>query len=99
MYGYQQKFVEAGLTALALDYGHFKNMILNRANNAGNPSDTNIKNKFVGTTYGASLVQHIDRIGTEIYLTARTYKLDGEKTQAARYKDITTVMSGMRVKF
>ncbi len=93
--GYQQKFFEAGLTALALDYGYYKNMILNRDANL----DANIRDKFLGTTYGAYLVQHIDRVGTELYLMARTYTLCGEAKNAARYKDITMVMSGMRVKF
>jgi hypothetical protein len=92
--GYQQNFFEAGKTALALDYGHFDNMFLNiGANNA------NIKKDYVGKTYGAGLVQHIDRVATEIYLSARVYALDGDSTDAARFKDITMVMSGLRVKF
>lgn len=92
--GYQQKFIEAGMTAMALDYGHFENMILNRGT-----TDANIQSKFVGKTYGASLVQHFDRVGTEIYVSARVYKLDGATSQSPRYKDITSLMSGMRVKF
>ncbi len=92
--GYQQNFFEAGKTALALDYGHFENMFLNLG-----PNNTYVKKDFVGKTYGAGLVQHIDRIATEIYLSARVYALDGDSKDAARYKDITMVMSGLRVKF
>jgi hypothetical protein len=92
--GYQQNFFEAGKTALALDYGHFENMFLNLG-----PNNTYVKRDFVGKTYGAGLVQHIDRIATEIYLSARVYALDGDSNDAARYKDITMVMSGLRVKF
>ncbi len=92
--GYQQNFFEAGKTALALDYGHFENMFLNRGLN-----DVNIRKDYVGKTYGAGLVQHIDRVATEIYLSARIYSLDGDSTDTARFKDITMVMSGVRVKF
>lgn len=112
--GYQQKFFEAGLTAMAVDYGRFKNMILNRGNNVANGANTataatdtiaNIKNSIVGKTYGATLVQHFDRIGTEAYVTARIYQLDAKllglanNVQPSTYRDITTVMTGMRVTF
>ena len=92
--GYQQNFFEAGKTALALDYGHFENMFLNIG-----PNNAYIKRDYVGKTYGAGLVQHIDRVATELYLSARVYALDGDSKDAARYKDITMVMSGLRVKF
>jgi hypothetical protein len=92
--GYQQNFFEAGKTALALDYGHFENMFLNLS-----PTNASIRRDYVGKTYGAGLVQHIDRVATEIYLSARVYSLDGDSTDTARFKDITMVMSGVRVKF
>ncbi|HBN22607.1 MAG TPA: hypothetical protein DD412_05155 [Holosporales bacterium] len=92
--GYQQNFFEAGKTALALDYGHFENMFLNLG-----PNNAYVKKDYIGKTYGAGLVQHIDRVATEIYLSARVYALDGDSTDNARYKDITMVMSGLRVKF
>lgn len=92
--GYQQNFFEAGKTALALDYGYFENMFLNLGTDS-----TFVKRDYVGKTYGAGLVQHIDRIATELYLSARVYSLDGDSNDTARYKDITMVMSGLRVKF
>ncbi len=94
--GYQQNFFEAGKTALALDYGHFENMFLNMNSITNN---ANIRQDFVGKTYGVGLVQHIDRIATELYLSARVYAMDGDSNDNARYKDITMVMSGVRVKF
>lgn len=95
--GYQRQFFEAGMTAFAVDYGYFKNLTLNRS--ATGASETMIHHKFVGKTYGLFLVQYLDRIATEIYLSGRIYGLDGEKSSSPRYRDITVVTSGLRVQF
>ena len=91
--GYQHDFFESGLTAFAVDYGHYKNMTYNRTTALG------AKQRYRGKSYGAFMVQHFDRIASEIYLGARVYKLDGPVAQNQRYKDITALMLGARVKF
>jgi hypothetical protein len=91
--GYQHSFFEAGLTAFAVDYGQYKNMTYNRT------TAVTAKQRYRGKSYGAFMVQYFDRIATEIYLGARVYKLDGPVKQNPRYKDITALMLGARVKF
>lgn len=91
--GYQHSFFEAGLTAFAVDYGQYKNMTYNRT------TAVTAKQRYRGKTYGAFMVQYFDRIASEVYLGARVYKLDGPVKQAPRYKDITALMLGARVKF
>lgn len=93
--GYQHKFFEAGTTAFAIDYGQSRNLFLYR----GDGNDTNISFKLLGKTYGAMVVQHLERIGTELYLSGRLYKLDIDSRQTQRFKDIQVVTLGMRVKF
>ncbi|MCK5621606.1 MAG: hypothetical protein KAJ11_04880, partial [Alphaproteobacteria bacterium] len=48
------------------------------------------------TSYGAFVVQAVDKIGTELYLGARQYQLD---RVGFNFDDITAVMAGARVKF
>ena len=48
------------------------------------------------TSYGAFVVQAVDKIGTELYLGARQYQLD---RVGFNYDDVTAVMAGARVKF
>ena len=49
------------------------------------------------TSYGAYLVQIIDRAGTDIYLGIRNHQLD--RTGAVAFDDILAFMAGARVKF
>lgn len=48
------------------------------------------------TSYGAFVVQNIDRAGTELYLGVRNHELD---RPAANFDDILAVLAGARVKF
>jgi predicted porin len=48
------------------------------------------------TSYGAFVVQAVDKIGTELYLGARQYQLD---RVGSNFDDVTAVMAGARVKF
>lgn len=90
--GYQHKFFEAGLTAFAVDYGHFTNMIFD--------SRTGFeRDKYLGKTYGIMAVQFLDRIGTEVYMIYRHHRLEGPSARAARFNDVKALMTGMRVKF
>jgi len=90
--GYQHAFIEAGKTAFAIDYGQFNNLIFDTR-------PENERDQFKGTSYGAILVQFLDRISTELFLGARVYRLDGPSHRTTRYKDAQLILSGMRVKF
>ena len=90
--GYQHTFFEAGKTAFALDYGQYENLIFDTR--PGNERD-----QFKGTSYGAMLVQFLDRVSTELFVGARVYRLDGPSHRAPRYKEAKLILSGMRVKF
>lgn len=90
--GYQHQFFECGMTAFAFDYGHYNRMLFDTTSGQE-------KDKYRGKVYGMSLVQFLDRIATEVYLTARMYQLNGPSQRTPRYKDITAIMGGARVKF
>lgn len=90
--GYQHSFVEAGKTAFAIDYGQYKNLIFDTR-------PQNERDQYKGTSYGLMVVQFLDRIATELFVSGRIYELDGPSHQAARYKNAKVVLSGMRVKF
>lgn len=90
--GYQQSFIEAGKTAFAIDYGQYKNLIFDTR-------PQNERDQYKGTSYGFMVVQCLDRIATELFVSGRLYELDGPSHQAARYKKAKVVLSGMRVKF
>ncbi len=49
-----------------------------------------------GTSYGASMVQKIDRISTELYVGGRVYELD---RPGRSFDDIIAVQAGARIKF
>ncbi len=49
-----------------------------------------------GTSFGASMVQLIDKIATELYLGARVHELD---RLGRSFDDIIAVQAGARVKF
>ena len=88
--GYQYQFFDAGITAFAIDYGRYSGMAID----VGNPADL-----YRGTTYSAAVVQHLDRIATEIFLGWRLYQLDEPSGSLARYNNVIAVMGGTRVKF
>jgi hypothetical protein len=90
--GYQHSLVEAGKTAVAIDYGQYKNMIFDTR-------PQNERDQYKGTSYGLMLVQFLDRVATELFVAGRIYRLDGPSHQAARYKDAKLVLSGARIKF
>lgn len=90
--GYQHSFIEAGKTAFAIDYGQYKNLIFDTR-------PQNERDQYKGTSYGLMVVQFLDRIATELFVSGRIYELDGPSHQAARYKNAKVVLSGMRVKF
>jgi hypothetical protein len=70
-----------GRTAFAVDFARANDIVA-------------INDEF--TSYGAYLVQIIDRAGTDVYLGLRNHKL--ERT-GATFDDILTFMAGARVKF
>lgn len=88
--GYQHSFFEAGKTAFAIDFGNYERFTFKPAVQ---------KNKFRGRTYGAFLVQHLDRVATELYIGGRTYVLREKGTAPSRFKHVTAFMAGARVKF
>lgn len=90
--GYQHAFIEAGKTAFAIDYGQYKNLIFDTR-------PQNERDQYKGTSYGLMVVQFLDRIATELFVSGRIYELDGPSHQASRYKNAKVVLSGMRVKF
>lgn len=79
--GYQ--FGEGGLgkTALAIDYSQVNDLAVDN-------------DEFI--TFGAFVVQKIDRAGAEIYLGVRNHELD---RPGSNFKDIQSVLGGARVKF
>lgn len=90
--GYQRQIFEAGTTAFSIDYGEFSGFIFDTR-----PGFE--KDKYKGTSYGAMLVQFLDRVGTELFLGARTYTLTGPSHRSGRYKNVNVVLSGARVRF
>lgn len=80
--GYQtQSLTNLGSTAFSIDYS------------------TNDDTGVVGddaTSYGIAAVQHIDAIGTDLYLGVRNYELD---RPGAQFQDVTAVLAGARLKF
>lgn len=89
--GYRHKFFEAGFTNFAVDYGEYKNFVIDATSTAS------VQNKWKGKAVGAMLVQDFDRIATKMYVAWRLYQL--HVSGGAKYKDITAVIAGMSVKF
>ena len=80
--GYQTNgLTSLGKTSFSIDYGNFDDV-------AGFGDEA--------TSYGIAAVQHIDRIGTDVYLGIRNYELERPGTQ---FQDVTAVLVGARVKF
>ncbi len=79
--GYTFNAVDFGATTVAVDYAAVDDL-----NQEGD--------EF--TSYGASLVQNFDKIGTEFYLGVRNHELD---RAGSNFDDIFAVLGGARVKF
>ena len=79
--GYKYKLFSFGYTAIAANLGFARNMTANSQKT---------------TTYGYALVQHIDSIATEVYVTGQWYDLDQTGTNFGK---ITATMLGVRIKF
>jgi len=79
--GYQFKVFGFGGTAVAVDYY--------------SGSDINV-NGDTSHAYGAALVQKIDRIATELFVSGRVYSYD---QSGQNFHDIVAVLSGARIKF
>lgn len=90
--GYEQSYIQAGKTAFSVDYGHFENFVID----ASTPQS--IHNQFIGRTYGAFLVQFLDRISSQVYLGWRHHKLT-IKGSSVQTHNINAIMGGMIVKF
>ncbi len=86
--GYQRRFIEAGLTAFSIDYGHYENLFFDTR-----PGFE--KDKYRGRTVGIALIQYLDRIATELYVGFRNYELKHPALREARYKDVKAVMGGI----
>ena len=79
--GYKFKVFDFGGTAVSFDYY--------------NGTDINI-NGDTSHAYGAALVQKIDGIATELFVSGRVYSYD---QGGQNFHDIVAVLSGARVKF
>jgi hypothetical protein len=79
--GYIFEPFDVGTTALAVDF--------TQVDDSNRPDD-----EF--RSYGAFIVQHFDRIGTEFYMGVRNHELDRPDED---FEDIVAVLSGARVKF
>jgi hypothetical protein len=79
--GYLRKFFpEIGKTALAVDYYHGDDFAA-----VGDNSNS----------FGAFVVQNVDRVATEFYIGGRVYDL----SRGAGFRNIVAVLSGARIKF
>ena len=79
--GYRTSLCKLGDTAVSIDYG----------------SNDDVKvDGDEAESFGAHLVQYIDKWATEFYLSFRNYDLDRDNTV---YEDVNALLSGLRVKF
>jgi hypothetical protein len=79
--GYTAQLLFAGSTSFSVDYD---------ANN------DLAKDKDKGTSIGVSLVQRLDKYGTELFLGYRSFALD---RVGASFADMTAAFAGARIKF
>lgn len=79
--GWQGRLVEFGATALSLDFAQNRSLSFDGD---------------VARAYGFQAVQHIDRIGTDLYFGFRHQTLD---RRGAQFEPLNAFMSGMRVRF
>ena len=79
--GYRTSLCKLGDTAFSIDYGSNDDVSVD-----GDEAES----------FGAQLVQYIDKWATEFYLSFRNYDLDRDDTD---YEDVNALLSGLRVKF
>ena len=79
--GYRTSLCKLGDTAFSIDYGSNDDVSVD-----GDEAES----------FGAQLVQYIDKWATEFYLSFRNYDLDRSGTD---YEDVNALLSGLRVKF
>jgi predicted porin len=85
--GLIESLIPYGLTAFSVDWGTYKQMAL----------DPNPSIRLRGESWGASLVQHLDVVATELYAGYRKYYFK-RKNSGENYNPIDAVMVGARVK-
>ena len=79
--GWQHRFVSFGGTAFSIDFA--QNQSLSQAHDNAR-------------AYGFEVVQHVDRVGTDLFLGYRDQRLDREGTS---FNALRALMSGVRVRF
>lgn len=79
--GFQRKFFSLGKTYISVDRGQMDDLLL-------------VNDEF--KTIGIAVVQKIDKLALELYISYRFHEFDRRN---ARFEDINTVMSGIRLKF
>jgi hypothetical protein len=100
--GYEAWMNELGKTAFAIYAMEAKNMffMFTQPGLVQPPAGTNLlqlNNK--GQAYGATYVQHLDRVATDLYVIWTNYKYKQTGAGAHRFKKINVGLIGARVKF
>lgn len=91
--GYQWKQFEAGLTSLAVDFGDFRNLMIDAT------SDASIRFKYKGQAKGIAINQSFDRIATDVYAAYRHFNWKVGGGASIKFKNVQAVMVGARIKF
>ena len=86
--GYQFNYFEAGLTALAVDFGCSEGMFFDILNT---------DRVYKGRAYGIFAVQFLDRISTEVYAGYRHFRMTSNVPNET-YNPISAFLVGARVK-
>ncbi len=79
--GYKADFFAIGTTALALDYGRFNDIA---------------QNDDEADTFSLLAVQNLTKLGTELYIGYRLYRLE---RPGSDFDEINAVLTGARIKF
>ena len=90
--GYQEKFFCVGKTAFAVDYGQYRNFVIDTSHGI-----ESVELKHKGYSIGAGVVQFFDPVNTELYFMGRIYKL--RVPHSDTYKPVSILMLGARVSF
>ncbi|WP_162937499.1 porin [Indioceanicola profundi] len=88
--GYAAKFSPIGQTAFAIDY--YEGSDIRTATTAG----VTVGVASDATAYGVTMVQQLDAISSEVYVSVRNHELDAG---GVNYRDVLGVMTGARVRF
>lgn len=90
--GYQKKFFCSGITAFAIDFGHYRNFVIDTSQGL-----ESIRLKHKGYSVGAGVVQFFDSLKTELYFMGRFYKLKVPNSDT--FKPVSVLLLGARIKF